>query len=172
MKGWLAEFDSPEGLLDAARTAQARGYAPQAFSPFPVEGLDEALGLQRSPIAACTFAGALLGGCGGYAMQYFAAVVDRPLNIGGRPLHSWPMFVPVSFELAVLGGALAAVMAFLWTSRLPRLRQPIFDAPHFGLATRDRFFLLLPAEDPAFEPESAAQWLDQLRPLRRVELPG
>ena len=170
--GWMAEFDSADELLAVARAARAEGYAPQAYTPFHIEGLPEALGIERSNIALATFVGGLLGGLGGYAMQWYSAVVDRPINVGGRPFHSWPMFVPVSFEMTILGAALAAVLAFFWTAGLPRLRHPVFDAPDFELATRNRFFLVLRCEDPAFDAERAAQWLDAQRPLRRVEVPA
>jgi hypothetical protein len=170
--GWMAEFASPEALVEAARAAREAGYRPEAYAPFHVEGLAEALAVEQSHVAAVTFVGAVAGGVLGYAMQWFSAVVDRPLNIGGRPLHSWPMFVPVSFELTILGAALAAVAAFCWTSGLPRLRHPVFDAQGFELATRHRFFLVLTRDDPRFEAAAAARWLDALQPLRRVEVPG
>ena len=170
--GWMAEFDSAEELLGAARAARADGYAPQAYSPFQIEGLAEVLGIERSNIALTTFLGGMLGGLTGYAMQWYSAVIDRPINVGNRPFHSWPMFVPVTFEMTILGGALAAVLAFLWTARLPKLRHPVFAAPDFELATRNRFFLVLHCDDPAFETEKAAQWLDAQRPLRRVEVPA
>ena len=169
--GWMAEFDSADALLVAARAARHQGYAPEAYAPFHIEGLAEALGIERSGIAAATFVGGLLGGVFGYAMQWYSAVLDRPLNVGGRPLHSWPMFVPVTFELTILGAALAAVLAFVWTAGLPKLRHPVFDAPDFELATRNRFFLVLRRGDPRFESERAAQWLDEQRPLRRVAVP-
>jgi hypothetical protein len=170
--GWMAEFESADDLLAAAHAARSDGYAPEAYAPFHIEGLADALGVARSHIAPVTFAGALAGGILGYAMQWFSAVVDRPLNIGGRPLHSWPMFVPVTFELATLGGAIAAVLAFLWSSGLPRLRHPVFDAEDFELATRNRFFLVLRSSDPAFDADASAKWLDRRKPLRRVEVPA
>jgi hypothetical protein len=175
----MAEFASTDALLHAARAAHADGWSAEAYAPFDVEGLDEALGVERSRVAPCTFAGALTGGVLGYAMQWFSAVVDRPLDVGARPLHSWPMFVPVTFELAVLGGALAAVAAFLHGAGLPRLRHPVFDAPDFEFATRHRFFLVLRADDPRFGlrtgsedgAHAAAAWLDARAPLRRVAIP-
>ncbi len=169
--GLLAEFASADALLEAARRAHAAGYAnAEAYAPFPVEGLAEALGFTKSRVPAWTFAGAVAGGAGGYLMQWWSAVVDLPLDVGGRPLHSWPMFVPVSFELAVLVGALAAVVAMLVGSGLPRLHHPLFDAADFELASRNRFFLCLRSDDPAFEAESAARLLDEMKPLRRVEV--
>jgi hypothetical protein len=169
--GWMAEFASAAALRAAAQAARDAGYAPQAYAPFHVEGLAETLGGARAPIAGITFAGAFLGATLGYAMQWFSAVIDRPLNIGGRPLNSWPMFVPVAFELMILGGALAAVLAFLWASRLPRLRHPVFGAADFEWATRHRFFLVLCADDPVFEAGAAAGWLDAQGPLRRIGVP-
>ena len=166
--GVLAEFASADDLLAAARRVRAAGYVrAEAYAPFDVEGLAEALGFERSSVPFFTFCGALLGGLGGYAMQWYAAVIDYPVNIGGRPLHSWPMFMPVTFELAVLGGAIAAVVA----SGLPRLRHPIADAPDFELATRNRFFLCLRSDEPGFDRAAAEQLLDELRPLRRAEVP-
>ncbi|MFL6663953.1 MAG: DUF3341 domain-containing protein [Rhizobacter sp.] len=170
--GLAAEFASADDLLGAARRARAAGYRrAEAYAPFDVEGLGEALGFERSSVPFFTFCGALLGGAGGYAMQWYSAVVDFPLDIGGRPLNSWPMFMPVTFELAVLGGAIAAVVSMLLASGLPRLRQPIWNAPDFELATRNRFFLCLRSDDPAFEPEATARLLDEMKPLRRVEVP-
>jgi hypothetical protein len=168
--GWMAEFDSADELLAVAREARDAGYSAEAYAPFLIEGLAEATRVERSPISAITFIGALVGGVGGYAMEWYSAVVDRPLNIGGRPLHSWPMFVPVAFELTILGGAIGAVIAFFWTARLPKLRHPIFDAPDFELASRNRFFLVLRSDDPMFDRDGSAQWLDERRPLRRAEV--
>lgn len=170
--GLMAEFATADELLAAARRARAAGYQDaEAYSPFPIDGLAEALGFERSRVPFFTFAGALLGGFAGYFMQWYSAVVDYGVNIGGRPLNSWPMFVPVTFELAVLGGALAAVLSMLLGSGLPALRHPVFGAPDFDLATRNRFFLCLRSDDPAFEAGQAAQLLDSLKPLRRVEVP-
>jgi hypothetical protein len=168
----MAELASADALLDAARRAKQAGYEVEAYAPFHVEGLAEALGIERSPIALVTLLASIAGGLGGYFMQWYSAVVDRPLDIGGRPLHSWPMFVPVSFETTILCGALAAVVAFLVTGRLPRLRHPVFNVDEFELATRNRFFLVLRADDPAFDIDAAAAWLDGLRPLARMEVPA
>ena len=136
-----------------------------------IDGLAEATGVERSPIAALTFVGASIGGLGGYAMQWYSAVIDRPINVGGRPLHSWPMFIPVTFELAVLAGAFAAVGALLFGNGLPALFHPVFDAPDFDLATRNRFFLCVRSDDPKFDADATSRWLDGLHPLRRCEVP-
>jgi hypothetical protein len=167
----MAEFASPEALLAAARRVHGAGYRQvEAYSPFPIEGLAEVLGYERTPVPFWTFLGALAGGAGGYYLQWYSAVVEYPVNIAGRPLHSWPMFVPVSFELAVLGGAFAAVIAMLVACRLPSLRHPLFASPDFDLASRNRFFLCLRSEDPAFEAEQARALLQELQPIACVEV--
>lgn len=169
--GLLAEFTTADALLNAARRAHAAGYAhPEAYAPFAIEGLPQALGFTPSRVPTMTFLGGLVGGAGAYAMQWYSATMDYPLNIGGRPLHSWPMFVPVTFEMTVLGAALAALATFLIGSRLPRLHHPIFSAPDFDLASRDRFFLCLRSDDPAFDVGTAAALLDSFAPLRRSEV--
>jgi hypothetical protein len=167
----MAEFATADELLAAALRVRAAGYRhAEAYSPFPIDGLAEALGFERNSVALFTFLGALAGGLGGYFMQWYAAVIDYPVNVAGRPLDSWPMFVPVTFEMAVLGGAVAAVLSMLLGSGLPRLRHPVFGAPDFDLASRNRFFLCLRSDDAAFDPQQAAALLDGLKPLRRVEV--
>jgi hypothetical protein len=169
--GLVAEFDSAEALLTAACQARAAGYTrTEAYSPFAIEGLSEAVGFRSSRIPLATLLGALCGGIGGYGMQWYAAVVSYPINVGGRPDHSWPMFIPVTFEMTILGGALAAVAALFIGCRLPALYHPVFAAPDFKAASRDRFFLCLRADDPAFERTAAGRLLDGLRPLRRSEV--
>ena len=172
MHGLMAEFASPEALVEAARAARRAGYRPDAYSPFEIEQLTEVLGLDKSRIPLATLLGGIAGGVGGYFMEWYAAVVDRPIHVGGRPLHSWPMFVPVAFELTILCAALAAIVTFVIGARLPKLRHPIFDAPDFEFATRNRFFLVLRADDPAFEAQAASRWLADQSPLKRSEVPG
>jgi hypothetical protein len=173
MKPWalMAEFASADALLEAARRVRAAGYRRvEAYSPFPIDGLAEVLGCERTAVPFWTFAGGVAGGAGAYLMQWYAAVVDYPVNIAGRPLHSWPMFIPITFELAVLGAAFAALLSFLWGSGLPRLRHPLFASPDFELATRNRFFLCLRSDDPAFEPQQARILLQALQPIACVEV--
>ena len=173
MKPWglMAEFASADALLAATRRLRAAGYRHlEAYSPFPIDGLAEELGYARTPVPFWTFLGALAGGSGGYFMQWYAAVVDYPVNIAGRPLHSWPMFMPTTFELAVLGGAFAAVISFLFASGLPKLRHPLFASPDFELASRNRFFLCVRSEDPAFEPQQTRALLQELQPMACVEV--
>ena len=167
----MAEFASADALLAAARAVRAAGYHhAEAYSPFPVDGLAEALGSARNRVPLFTFLGGLAGGSGGYFMQWYSAVIDYPVNIAGRPVHSWPMFVPVSFELAVLGAAFAAVLSFLVSAGLPRLRHPLFGSPDFDLATRNRFFLCLRSDDAAFDPQRARALLQDLQPMACVEV--
>lgn len=170
--GLLAEFATPSTLLEAARCAYAEGYRRlDAFSPFPVEELSEAIGFHKTRIPLIVFLGGLIGGIGGYFMQYYAAVIGYPLNIGGRPPNSWPAFIPVTFELTVLGAALFAVLGMLALNGLPMPYHPVFHVPRFALASRDRFFLLIEATDPKFHPEATRRFLSQLNPSEVVDVP-
>jgi hypothetical protein len=171
--GLLAEFPSAESLCAAARHVRARGYTRvEAYAPFAIEGLDEIVGARTGWIAPITLLGGLLGGAGTYFLQWYAAVVDYPLNIGGRPLHSWPAFIPATFEITILGAALAAVVAMLVANGLPRLHHPLFEVEEFELASRNRFFLCLPAHDPVFAPGPARRLLQGLQPLLLREVPA
>jgi hypothetical protein len=167
----MAEYATAEKLVAAARTAHDAGYhEAEAYAPYAVEGLAEALGFHRSRIPAVALAGGLAGGLAGYFMQWYAAVVSYPEVVGARPLHSWPMFIPVTFEMTILFAALSAFFAVLLANGLPRLAHPIFDAPDFDLASRNRFFLCLRCDDPAFREEAASALLDSTSPLRRAEV--
>lgn len=171
--GLLAEFRTADELLLAARAAREAGYGEvEAYAPFPVEGLAEAVGFKRNSVAAAALIGGICGGAGTYFMQWYSAVISYPFNIGGRPLHSWPSFIPATFELTILGAALAAVLAMLLASGLPRLHHPLFAAPQFDLATRNRFFLCLRARAADFDPARARSWLATLRPLEVCEVPA
>jgi hypothetical protein len=167
----MAEYATAEALVAAAQAAHDAGYRhAEAYAPFPVEGLAEALGFRGSRLPALVFLGGLAGGLGGYFLQWFAAVRSYPEEIGARPLHSWPMFVPVTFETTVLAAALTAFVGVLLANGLPRLAHPIFDGPDFDLATRNRFFLCLRTDDPAFDAAAAGALLDATAPLRRAEV--
>lgn len=168
--GLLAEFATADQLLAAARRARAAGFATaQAFSPFAVDGLAEALGFRRNHVALVTALGGALGGFSTYALIWYSAVIDYPINVGGRPLDSWPSFVPPTFEVTILGAAFAAVIGMLLMNGLPRLRDPLFDMPEFDLASRNRFFLFLPADDLAYDADAARAWLHALAPARLTE---
>jgi hypothetical protein len=169
--GVLAEFATANQLLAAAERARHAGFrSAEAYSPFPIEGLAEALGFGRNRVPLATLLGGIAGGAGTYFLLWYSAVVDYPFNIGGRPLHSWPSFVPPTFEITILGAAFAAVIAMLVMNGLPRLRHPLFDMPEFDLATRNRFFLYLPAEDSAWDASRAKALLDGLSPLMVKEV--
>jgi Protein of unknown function (DUF3341) len=164
--GLMAEFASAEALLVAARRTYAEGYREtEAYSPFPVEGLSEAIGFTSNRVPLLTLLGGILGAAIGYFIQWYSAVIDYPLNVGGRPLNSWPAFILVTFELAMLGAALAAVVGMLLLNGLPRLSHPVFNARDFDLATRNRFFLGIKANDPRFDVDKTRRFLEALVPL-------
>lgn len=161
--GLLAEFDSPAQLTMAIRLARREGFRDlEAFAPVPVEVAVDELGRRRTWVPALTLVGGLVGAVVGYAIQYYPTVIDYPLNIGGRPLHSWPAFAVVTIEVAILVAALAAVFGMLALSGLPRPHHPVFNVPEFGLASQTRFFLCVPASDPRFDPEKTRQFLARL----------
>jgi hypothetical protein len=163
--GLIAEFGEPEELLRATREAHTRGYRMmEAYTPFPIEGLAEALGFHKNGMAAIVLLGGLAGGIAGYFMQWYSAVISFPIDVGGRPLNSWPSFIPITFEMTVLGAALAAVFGMLGLNGLPRPHHPVFNVASFALATRNRFFLCLQARDPLFDTESAQHFLEEQHP--------
>jgi hypothetical protein len=169
--GLLAEFSSPEVLTEAIHRARAAGYADlDAFSPFPLEEAAAAMDAKDRIVAAFALLGGILGGLGGYAMQYFAMVRDYPLNVGGRPYHSWPSFIPITFELTVLGASLTGLAVMLIANGLPRPHHPLFAAPRFSLASDDRFFLCILRKDPAFREGETRAFLLSLGPTEVTEV--
>jgi hypothetical protein len=170
--GLMAEFDNATALMQAAHKTHGEGYRQaDAFSPIPIEGLSEALGFHRSRIPLLVLLGALAGALGGYFMQYFASVIHYPVNIGGRPMHSWPAFIPITFEAAVLTAALVAVFGMIVLNGLPQPYHPVFNVPQFQLASRDRFFLVIQASDPQFELAKTRAFMESLAPLSIAEVP-
>ena len=164
--GLLAEFPGPTELVEAARRAHEEGYRRvDAYSPFPVDGLAEALGFHRTGMPMVMFLGGLTGAVAGYLMQWWIAAVDYPLNVGGRPLNSWPAFIPVTFECTVLGASLAAFVGMLALNGLPQPYHPVFNVPAFGRASRDRFFLCIESTDPKFDRYATESFLKDLHPL-------
>ena len=164
--GFLAEYGEPEPLIAAVRRAREAGYRRlETYTPFPVEELAEAQALRSSRVPLITLIGGLIGGGGAYFMLWYSSVIDWPWDVGGRPHNSWPSFIPITFELTVLGASLCAVFGMLALNGLPRLHHPIFSAPAFRRASRDRFFLCLEAEDPLFDSETARALLDRTGPL-------
>jgi Protein of unknown function (DUF3341) len=163
--GLMAEFDSPADLLGAAGRAYEEGYRRMdAYTPFPVHGLAEALGFRRTRLPLLVFFGGIAGCVGGYGLQYWISAVDYPLNIGGRPLNSWPAFIPVTFELTILVAALAAVLGMLALNGLPMPYHPVFNVPEFELASRNRFFLCIESTDPKFDRGETKHFLESLKP--------
>ena len=170
--GLLAEFDSPDALVAAVRRAHDAGYRRMdAYTPFPIDEVAEALHFRRTRIPLVVLIGGVIGCVGGYVLQYYASVIDYPINVGGRPLHSWPAFIPVTFELTVLCAALFAVLGMLALNGLPMPYHPLFHVPRFALATRDRFFLCIEALDPKFDREATKQFLASLQPREVMEVP-
>jgi hypothetical protein len=170
--GLLAQFSSAEQLLQAA--LQTRSESPdariEAFSPFPIQGLDEALGAAGSPIPGLMALGGLLAGVGTFLLEGYSAVMDYPINVGGRPLGSWPAFVPPAVEMAVLGAVLFGVVAMLAANGLPRLHHPLFEVPEFERASTDGFFLLL--RSSAEDIDATRTFLETLSPLAIYEVPS
>ena len=161
MYGLIAEFDNPEALVGAAHRAFAEGFRKMdAYSPFPVEGLAEALGFHRTRVPLIVLTGGILGCLGGFFLQYWLAVIDYPINVGGRPLNSWPSFIPVTFELTILIAALSAFFGVLALNGLPMPYHPVFNVERFELASRNRFFLLIEAADPRFDSAGTRRFLE------------
>jgi hypothetical protein len=167
--GLLAEFDSPRALLEAAERTRAAGYARiDAFSPFPIHGLDEAIGFKEKGVAPLILAGGICGLVGGFGLQYWTQVIDYPMNIGGRPAYSWVAWIPPTFEMTILFAALSAVVGMLALNGLPQPYHPLFNAPRFALASQEKFFLLIEAADPKFDLERTRAFLAGLNPYEVV----
>jgi len=167
-----AEFASKEEIVEAARRTHKAGYRKvEAYSPFPIEEIPEALKRPGTAVPLITLLGGMVGGLGGFFMEWYSMAVDYPLNVGGRPYVSWPSFIPVTFELTILGAALSAVISMIALNRLPQPHHPVFNALHFERASQDRFFLFIEAADPIFELPKTRAFLQDLGPLRVEEAP-
>lgn len=163
--GLMAEFDNPTALVEAATQARLAGYRKMdAYTPIPVEALDEALGLKRTKLPLLVLLGGIGGAIGGFSLESWASVVAYPMNIGGRPLWSWPQFIPVTFETTVLGAALTCFFGMWALNRLPQPYHPVFNVPAFARASTDRFFLVIEAADPRFG-DGTRQFLEGLHPV-------
>jgi hypothetical protein len=159
----MAEFDNPTALVNAARAAREKGYRKlDAYSPFPIEELSDALHLHKNRLPLIVLAGGIVGGLAGYLMQYYVTVWDFPINIGGRPLHSWPAYIVITFEMTILLAAISAVMGLLALCGLPMFYHPAFNVPRFALASRNRFFLSIEATDPLFDARATSEFLERL----------
>lgn len=169
--GLIAEFDNPDDLVAAARQAYSAGYRKMdAYSPLPVHGLAEAIGFNRRELPLLVLLGGLAGAIGGFGLMYWISVVDYPLNIGGRPLNSWPAYIPITFETTVLFAAFAAVFGMLALNGLPMPHHPIFNAPRFAMATHSSFFLCIEAEDPKFHATETREFLAGLHSREVTEV--
>jgi hypothetical protein len=170
--GLLAEFASIEELIEAVRAVRREGYTRlDAYTPAPVEELAEELGFHRSRLPWVVFAGGLTGCVGGFLMQHYCAAISYPLNIGGRPLFSWPAWIPITFEMTVLVGAITAILAMLGMNGLPQPYHPLFNVERFACASKDRVFLCVEARDPKFDLEATKRLLAGLHPREVWEVP-
>ena len=164
--GIMGEFSSPSELVAAARRTYEAGYRRiNGYSPYPIEELSEAIGFTHTSLPLIVFIGGVIGGLSGFFMQYWIEVINYPLNVGGKPYNSWPAFIPITFEMTVLFAAFAAVLGMLALNKLPQPYHPVFNAPNFALATRDRFFLAIEANDPKFNHAEVVELLKSLDAL-------
>lgn len=164
--GLMAEFSSPDELLLATRKAHAAGYRRMdAYTPIPVEGLSEAIGFRHTRLPLITLIGGIVGGLGGFAMQYIASVWHYPIVVAGRPVDSWMAFIPITFETTILFASFATVLGMLALNGLPMPYHPVFNVPSFALASRDRFFLCIETRDPNFDLERTRTFLREQSPL-------
>jgi hypothetical protein len=171
--GLMAEFDSPQELLTAAEKTHGAGYKQiDAFSPFPVEGLADAIGFHKNRVSLVVLIGGIIGGLSGYLLQYYVSVISYPVNIGGRPLHSWPSFIIVTFELTILFGGLSAAIGMIALNGLPMPYHPVFNVPEFAKASDDKFFLVVFASDPKYDAARTREFLKGLAPRAISEVPS
>ena len=171
--GIMAEFASAQDLVVAARHTHEAGYRKiDAFSPFPVEELAEAIGFHKNSVPLVTLIGAIVGGLTGYLMQYWMAVVAYPVNVGGRPYHSWPSFIIVTFELTILFGGVSAAIGMLALNGLPMPYHPVFNVPEFAKASDNKFFLVVFSSDPKYDAARTREFLKGLAPRAISEVPS
>ena len=169
--GLIAEYDEPEQLLQAAEKARDHGFTRlDAYTPFPIHGLYDALGHGKTRLQWLVLIAGIIGGVGGFWMQYYANVIDLPWNVGGRPLNSWPSFMPVAFELSILFAALTAVIGMLVLNGLPKPYHPLFNVKEFEAASKDKFFLCVKASDPKFNLQKTKAFLQSLDPRSVYEV--
>ncbi|HXB20292.1 MAG TPA: DUF3341 domain-containing protein [Candidatus Solibacter sp.] len=170
--GLMAEFDTPTDLVHASKAAYEAGYRKMdSYTPYPLEEAAEAIGVHHNRVPLLTLCGAMLGMIGGYSLQYWVSAVNFPINVGGKPFHSWPAFVPVTFECAILGAALATVVGMIALNGLPQPYHPVFNSPNFARASRDRFFLCIESQDANFRLDETRRFLETFHPLEITEVP-
>jgi hypothetical protein len=171
--GIMAEFDSATALVEAAkRTRQAEYQKIDAYSPFPIEGLAEAIGFHHNAVPLVVLIGGIVGGLSGYLMQWWMSAVDYPLNIGGKPPHSWPAFIVITFEMTILFAGISAVLGMLALNGLPMPYHPVFNVPRFVFASRDRFFLIIFSSDKKYDPVATRRFLESLDARLVSEVPS
>ena len=171
--GMMAEFDTPAALVEAAKRTYQAGYKKiDTYTPFPIEGLAEEIGFHRDEVPLVVLIGGIVGGLTGYLMQYWMSAVAYPLNIGGKPYHSWPAFIVITFEMTILFAGISAVFGMLALNGLPMPYHPVFNVPRFTRASRDRFFLVVFSSDVKYDPAATRQFLESLDPRSVSEVPS
>ncbi len=170
--GLLAEFSGPDELVHGAQELEKQGYRRvESYTPFAVEGISEALHFRPTAVAVIFLVAAVLSAAAGYFMQWYASVISYPENIGGRPLHSWPSFIPITFEMGVLGGVLGGVVGMIFLNKLPRYSHPVSNVERFRAASSDAFFLCVEASDPRFQREMTKGVLRRCGAIQVTEVP-
>ena len=171
--GTMAEFDSPTALVEAAKRTHEAGYRKiDAYSPIPIEGLAEEIGFHHGEVPLVVLIGGIVGGLTGYAMQYWMSAVAYPLNIGGKPPHSWPAFIVITFEMTILFAGISAVFGMLALNGLPMPYHPVFNVPRFVFASKDRFFLIVFSSDKKYSLTETRRFLESLNPRSVSEVPS
>ena len=171
--GLMAEFDDVNNVITAARRVYGAGYRKiDAYSPFPVEELSEAIGFHKNGVALVCLVGGLLGCTGAFTLQWWINTISYPINIGGRPLNSWPSFIIVTFEMTILFSGLSAVFGMLALNGLPMPYHPVFNVPRFEFASKDRFFIVIFSSDKIYDPTRTRQFLEGLNPISVAEVPS
>jgi len=171
--GLMAEFDSAQELMDAAQKTHQAGYKKiDAYSPFPIEGLAETIGFEKNRVSLVVLIGGMIGALTAYSLQYWVAVITYPTNVGGRPYHSWPSFIIITFELTILFGGLSAVIGMLGLNGLPMPYHPVFNVAEFAKATDNKFFLVVFSSDPNYDAARTRSFLSSLSPRMVAEVPS
>ncbi len=171
--GLMAEFDNVNDVITAARRVYGAGYRKiDAYSPFPVEELSEAIGFHQNGVALICLVGGLLGSTGAFTLQWWINTISYPVNIGGRPLNSWPSFIIVTFEMTILFSGLSAVFGMLALNGLPMPYHPVFNVPRFEFASKDRFFIVIFSSDKNYDATRTRQFLEGLNPISVAEVPS
>jgi hypothetical protein len=171
--GVMAEFDNAQTIVDAARRVVAQGYTKvEAYTPVPIEELNLILHRKRTYLPTIALVGGLTGMATGFGLQYWASAIEYPLNVGGRPLASWPAFVIPSYELTILFAALATTIGMIALNGLPQPYHPVFNAPRFTLASSDKLFLVIESVDPRYDRDATARFLQDIGAKGVYEVPA